>query len=198
MKLHHAHNRFYFKIHHDPSRRLFSIVLYFESRAFIRRETGVTRITWAVLFYLTKNKKKKRMKWIDKCRIFKTDWDLGFCVVEGKATKSRNRAYAHKNAGRNASVSYGQSRVSLSEENAIDSPSSTAAVIHPLSDLALHEPGEIIAKPTKLTAPQLINKRQPTITEINPFCCWCWRPYPHIFIFSTGRPTNWQRSLPPN
>ena len=63
--------------------------------------------------------------------------------AKAAGVKTRNRG---KNPIRNSSsIAYGQSRVAQPEES---SPASVAGVvadrIHPLSDLALHEPGELV------------------------------------------------------
>lgn len=76
-----------------------------------------------------------------------------FLIVGGKATtKTRNRgSLSAKNSGRNTAVVYSQSRVSQQEEIKVESSSATAVVadrVHPLSDLALHEPGELTTEST--------------------------------------------------
>lgn len=77
-------------------------------------------------------------------------------VVSGKTTiikSHRSRLSSTRNTVRNSSVVYGQSRVShrTEEANAIRTSSgavvSMADRIHPLSDLALHEPGEFTRIP---------------------------------------------------
>lgn len=87
-------------------------------------------------------------------------------IVGGKVTGiKRNRGTWAKNAARNTAVVYSQSRVSQQEENKVELSSSSTVVadrVHPLSDLALHEPGELIRLPKPWN-----NNRQEPINQLN-------------------------------
>ena len=85
-------------------------------------------------------------------------------VVSGKAAgikSHRSRLSSARKSVRNTSVIYSQSRVSHQTEeiNTIESSSrSTVSMtdrIHPLSDLALHEPGELIRLPSQKKQPKM-------------------------------------------
>jgi hypothetical protein len=101
-------------------------------------------------------------------------------VVSGKAAgikPQRSRLSSARKSVRNTSVIYSQSRVSHQTEeitNTIESSSRSAVSmadrIHPLSDLALHEPGELIRPPEnnrKWKQQQTQPNKTKQITSIN-------------------------------
>lgn len=115
------------------------------------------------------------------CGLAFFDGCVALClVVSGKAAgikPQRSRLSSTRKSVRNTSVIYSQSRVSHQTEeitNTIESSSRSAVSmadrIHPLSDLALHEPGELIRTPEnnrKWKQQQTQPNKTKQITSIN-------------------------------